>query len=146
MSSDSEREITDYVSDNSPNEEGTLFLPAPDSRVDSWTLYFMGILAGMFGAALVPISLWLAGTLIFIGYGLTAVSLRRAGNACGRALRFGFTITAVLGAAVVLGDALTPKTAWHVISVAGERHLIFPGFALMPWILGILRYIFALVR
>ena len=145
MSSDSESDITDYVSDNSPNEEGTLFLPSPDGRLDSWTLFFMGILAGLFGAALVPISLWLAGTLIFAGYGFTAVSLRRAGK-FGRALRFGFAITAILGAAVVLGDALTPKTAWQVIFLAGERHLIFPGFALMPWILGILRYGYALAR
>ncbi len=145
MSSDSEGDITDYVTDNSHREEGTLFLPSPDGRPDRWTFFFSGILLGMFGGAIVPLSLWLAGVLIFIGYGLTAFSLRSAGK-FGRALRFGFLIAAALGAAILLGDAIAPKSAWRVVSAAAERHLIFPSFVLMPWILGILRYAFAWVR
>ncbi len=142
MSSDSEGDITDYVTDNSHREEGTLFLPSPDGRPDRWTLFFCGILLGMFGGALVAISLWLAGALIFIGYGLTAFSLRSA-QGFGRALRFGFLIAAVLGAAVLLGDAVAPKSAWRVVSALAERHLVFPSFLFMPWILGTLRYAFA---
>ncbi len=145
MSSDSEGDIGDYVGDNSHQEEGTLFLPSPDGRPDRWSFFFIGILSGMLGGALVVISPWLAGALIFIGYGLTAVSLRSVRHGFGRALRFGFAITAVLGVAVLLGDALAPKAAWRVISAIGERHLVFPGFVFMPWILGILRYFYSLV-
>ncbi len=146
MSSDSEGDVTGHDSDNSQQEEETLFLPAPDGMPDRWTFFFTGILSGVFGGALVAVSPWLAGALIFIGYGLTAVSLRSARNAFGRALRFGFAIAAALGAAVLLGDALAPKAAGQVIFLVGERHLLFPGFVLMPWILGLLRYAYACVR
>ena len=140
MSSNSESDLGDYIEDRSPHEEGTLFLPCPDERPDRRTFFFIGILCGMFGAAIVPLSLWLSGTLIFIGYGLTAFSLRSAVTAFGRALRFGFAVTAVLGAAIVLGDAWVPISAWRIMSAPAERHLFLAAFSLMPWILGLLRY------
>ncbi len=145
MSSDQEGDVVDYVSDNAQHEDGSLFLPAPDGRPDHLTFLFSGILLGMAGGALVPVSPWLAGVLILIGYGLTAYTLKNKG-ALVRALRFGFAISAVLGAALLLGEILAPDAAWRAVSMAGERHLLFPGFVLMPWLLGILRYAYAIVR
>jgi len=146
MSSDREGDVIDYVSDNSEHEDGSLFLPAPDGGPDHWTIFFSGILLGIAGGALAPVSPWLAGALILVGYGLAAYTLKDTSSAFGRALRFGFVIPAVLGGALLLGEILTPDAAWRAVSALGERHLIFPGFALMPWLLGILRYAYALVR
>ena len=145
MSSDSDRNIVDYATDSSQHEEGTLFLPAPEGRPDPWTFFFFGILIGTVGGALTALSPLLAGAMILAGYGVTAVTLKGSRKRFGRALRFGFAISALLGGALLAGAILAPDVALHPILVR-ERHLIFLGFALMPWVLGVLRYLVALVR
>jgi hypothetical protein len=145
MSSNSERDIGDYLTDNSPNEEGTLFLPSPEGHRDPWTLFCAGILAGLAGSVIVTISPWVAGGLISIGYGLAAFSMRGSANSCGRAVCFGFAITALLGAALVAGEAAAPIAVQKLILAAGKHHAIFGSFALMPWALAALKLVRVLV-
>ena len=146
MSSDRESDAVDYVSDNAERDEETMFLPAPDARPDHGTFLFAGILAGLGGGALVPVSPWLAGGLIFIGYGLAALTFRGARGGIGSALRFGFGITAILGAALLLGEIAAPHAIWRLVSSPGDRPIIFPGFAVMPWFLAFLHYVYRLIR
>jgi hypothetical protein len=145
MSSDPERDIGDYVTDNSQHEEGSLFLPAPEGNSDPWALFFAGILMGLAGGVLVPVSAWVAGALIVIGYGLTALSLKGSARRFARALCFGFAITAVLGAALFAGEIAAPAAFRRLISVPANLHLIFAVFALMPWALGLLKFVHALI-
>lgn len=142
MSSDSERDIGDYITDNSVTEEGTLFLPAPNGRPDSWSFFFGGILIGMAGGGLVTLAPWLGGSLILVGYGTTAFTLVGSRRRFGRALRFGFVIAALFGAVLLAGDIVATGPTWHVISAIGERHLFFPSFVLMPWVIGPFRYLY----
>ena len=102
MSSNSERDVGDYVTDNSREEEGTLFVPVPEGHRDPWMRLCAGILTGLAGAAIVTVSPWVAGALISIGYGLAALNLKGSANCCARALCFGFIVTALLGAALIL--------------------------------------------
>jgi len=51
-----------------------------------------------------------------------------------------------VGAILIAGEIFVPQTAWGVIAALSERHLIFVSVAVMPWVIGILRYIYALVR
>jgi hypothetical protein len=146
MSSETDGDVVDYVNDQSGNEEGTLFLPCPDGKPDRWSIFFIGILFGIAGAALVPLSLWLAGAIICVGYGLSAFTLRDSCGRLGRAIRFGLLIPAILGAALVLGEMVAPETVRRALALAGDRPIIFPSFALMPWILGMLRYAYSLMR
>ena len=145
MSSNSERDIGDYLTGNSPNEEGTLFLPSSEGHRDPWTLFCAGILAGLAGGVIVTISPWVAGGLISIGYGLAAFSIRGSANCCARAVCFGFTITALLGAALVACEAAAPVTVQQLILAAAKRHLIFGSFALMPWALAMVKLVRVLV-
>jgi hypothetical protein len=145
MSSNSDGDLPDYITDNSLNEDATLFLPATDGNRDPWTLFFWGILIALAGSVLVPVAPWLAGALIAIGYTLTACTLAGSKRRFARSLALGFTLAAVLGAGLVAVYIYAPKATWHFILVAGNRHLIFPSFALMPWVLGVLKYIHALI-
>lgn len=145
MSSETDGDVVDYVTDQSGQEGGTLFLPCPDGKPDRWSIFFIGILSGIAGAALVPLSLWLSGTIICVGYGLAAFTLRDSCSRLGRAIRFGLLIPAILGAALVLGETLAPETVRRAMSLTGDRPLIFPSFVLMPWILGVLRYAYTLI-
>jgi hypothetical protein len=146
MSSESDGDVVDYVTDQSAHEEGTLFLPCPEAGPDRWSMFFVGILLGIAGGALVPVSLWLSGAIICVGYGVAAFTLRNSCSKLGRAIRFGLVIPAILGAALLFGEMLAPESVRRALSLAGNRPLIFPSFALMPWILGMLRYAYALVR
>ena len=146
MSSETDGDVVDYVTDQSAHEEGTLFLPCPDGKPDRWSIFFIGILCGIAGGALVPLSAWLSGAIICVGYGLAAFTLRNSCNRLGRSIRFGLVIAAILGAALFVGESLAPETVRRTMALAGNRPLIFPGFALMPWVLGIVRYAYALVR
>ncbi len=149
MSSDPGRDFPEYVSDesnqNPDHEEGTLFLPTPEDHRDPWMPFYGGILTGLAGSALVVISPWLGGALIAIGYGVTAFALRGCANRFAKALRLGFALVALLGAALIAADMAVSSALWHFVAMAGDRHLIFPGFALMPWVLGVLRYLYAVI-
>jgi hypothetical protein len=145
MSSDSERDIGDFVTGNSTDEDGTLFLPSPEGNTDPWTLFFSGILIGLAGGALVTVGPWLAGALIMTGYFLTALSLKGSSNRLANGLCFGFIISAILGAALIACEIGAPKGTSRFIVAAGNRHLVFPTVALIPWALGFLRYVHILI-
>jgi hypothetical protein len=146
MSSGSDRDdIIDYVEDTSQHEDETLFLPVPESGPDRWSVFYLGILMGIVGGGLVSLAPWLAGILILTGYGLTAFTLKAAVSRFVRALLLGFVLSASAGAFLIAGEIFAPQTAWNLIAVLSERHLIFPGVAAMPWVIGILRYVYALV-
>ena len=49
MSSNSGRDIGDYITGNSTDEDGSLFLPSPEGHTDPWALFFSGILIGLAG-------------------------------------------------------------------------------------------------
>ncbi len=146
MSSGSEPEFTDYITDEAQTEEGSLFLPAPEPSSDPWMRLILGIMAGLGGAALVSISPKLATVLISIGYSVAAFGLRGRGSDFGSALCLGFTITALLGAALLVVELAAPLAAQHLIQEVGKRHLILPGFALLPWALAVLKYVYAVFR
>lgn len=137
-------DFPEYVIDDSHHEEGTLFLPTPDNHRDPWLPFYAGILTGLAGSALVAVS-WLGGALIAIGYGLSALKLRGRANRFAKALGFGFGVTAILGAALTAGEMAGLAAVRHFIVMAGDRHLVFPVFALMPWVLGVLKYLYAVI-
>jgi hypothetical protein len=145
MSSDSGRDIGDYITGNSNDEDGSLFIPSPEGHTDPWALFFSGILIGLAGGGLVTLAPWLAGALIMSGYFLTALSLKGSSNRLANGLCFGFTISAILGAALIAGEIGAPKTTWRLIVEAGNRHLAFPSVALIPWALGILKFVHILI-
>ena len=147
MSSRPRRDIIDDLDDSSQNEDETLFLPVrPDSGPDSWSAFYGGILIGIVGGALVPHALWLGGALIFIGYGMTAYTLRGRLNRFVRALRFGFGFSALVGAAIVAGCVLFPKSTWSLVAFVAERHLIFIGTMAMPWAISLAKYVHTRLR
>jgi hypothetical protein len=145
MSSDSGRDIGDYVTGNSTDEDGTLFLPSPEGHTDPWARFFSGILIGLAGGGLVTVAPWLAGTLIMTGYFVTALSLKGSSNRLANGLCFGFTIAAILGAALIASEIGAPKATWRFVVEAGNRHLAFPSVALIPWALGILKFVHILI-
>jgi hypothetical protein len=146
MSSRQEPDEIDYFEDTSQHEDGTPFIPVPDSTPDSWTAFYCGILIGLVGGAIASLAPWLSGVLILAGYGLAALTLKSTGNRFIRALRFGFAIAALAGAVMLAGEILFPKAAWRCIEIAGERSLIFVSVALTPWLLGFIRYVYSLAR
>lgn len=146
MSSESNGDVVDYVADQSAHEDGTLFLPCPETGPDRWSMFFIGILSGVAGGGLAPLSAWLAGALIGVGYGLAAFTLRNSCGRFGRAIRLGFLVPAILGAALLVGGLAAPHATGYAMSLTGHRPILFPSFALMPWILGLLRYAYTLVR
>jgi hypothetical protein len=147
MSSRSQRDFIDYIDDHSLHEDETPFIPVrPDGPPDSWSAFFGGTIIGISGGALVPFAPWLAGALVAIGYGMTAYTLGGSRNRFVRALRFGFAIPALIGAATVVGEALSPSTTWSIVKFLGDRHLIFCGLAAMPWVLTLLKYTYGFFR
>lgn len=148
MSSNSERDLADYVTDEpntEHNEDELLFLHAPEGGSDPWAKFFTGILIGLAGGALVVIAPWLGGALIMTGYCLTAYSLMGSTNRFANGLCFGFAVSAVLGAALVASEIGAQKETLHFVAKAGQRHLVFPSVALFPWTLGLLRYLLLLI-
>jgi len=142
MSSRQEPDLIDYIDDKSQHEDETAFLPVrPDGYPDSWSVFFLGVLFGIAGGALIPVSLWLGGTLVFGGYGATALTLAGTSNRVSRALRFGFGAFAALGALLVAGVIAYPGVTRSLVEAAEETHLIFLSIALVPWLLATLRYI-----
>ncbi|MGA8771411.1 MAG: hypothetical protein WB610_13700, partial [Rhodomicrobium sp.] len=99
MAPRSPRDVIEYFDDNSEHEDETAFFPIrPDGPPDSWSFFWGGILIGLAGAGLVTLAHWLAGLLIFAGYGMTAASLRGSRTRFARPLGFGYALLACVGA------------------------------------------------
>jgi hypothetical protein len=146
MAKRSPSDLIDYIDDNSQNEDETPFFPVrPDSMPDAWSGFWGGILIGLAGAGLVTLAPWLGGTLVFVGYGMTALSLRGSRNGFGRALGFGYGLLACVGAAMVLGVVFLPDIAAAAIDAAAARHVIFISLAVLAWPIAFLKYFLGLV-
>ena len=143
MAAETPRDLIDYVDDNSQHEDETPFLPVrpDDGSPDAWSAFWGGMLIGIAGGALVPLAPWLGGSLIFAGYGMTALSLRGSRRRFGRALGFGFALLSFVGAAMVLGQIFFPYTTASLIAAAAARHLIFISIATLAWPIAILKYL-----
>jgi NAD(P)-dependent dehydrogenase (short-subunit alcohol dehydrogenase family) len=85
---------------------------------------------------------------IFTSEGARVVTCgrRQCGRACANRRYRDFGIAALAGAVILAGEILFPKAAWRCIEMAGERSLIFVSVALTPWLLGFIRYAYALAR
>jgi 4-hydroxybenzoate polyprenyltransferase len=143
MPARSQRDVIDYVDDDTQNEDETPFIPVrPDGVPNAWNWFFGGILLGIAGGALVPLAPWLAGLLIFIGYGMTAYSLRQTRNRFAQALSFGFGILALIGGAMFLGRIFFPNTTWSIIAAVADRHSIFISVAIAAWPIGLAKYLY----
>ena len=145
MAARSPRDVIEYFDDTSQNEDETPFCPVPsDSSPDAWSAFWGGILIGLAGAALVTLAPWLAGSLIFAGYGMTALSLRGSRYGFLRALSFGYALLAFLGAAMVLGEVFFPNITASVIAAAAAHHVILISLATLAWPIALLKYLFQL--
>ncbi len=142
MSARSEPDLIDYIDDNTQREDESAFIPMrPDSFPDMWSAFYGGMLIGIAGGALATIAPWLAGALISTGYGMAAYALGGRANRVARALRFGFGIIALIGAAVFLGSIFFPHLTWSSIAYAARHHAIFLSVALLPWAIAVVKYI-----
>jgi len=143
-SSGPEGDLIDYMYGDQPAEGATI---VPAGAVPSnWTSFYCGLLIGAVGGVLVSLAPWLAGALILVGYGLAAWTLWSAAKRFGRALCFGFSLSALLGALILAGDIFFPATTWSVISSVGNFGLMLPAVVLMPWVLGLMRFAYLLIR
>ena len=143
MSARSPRDVIDYIDDDSQNEDETPFCPVrTDSLPDSWSVFWCGILIGLAGAGLVTLAPWLAGSLIFLGYGMTALTLRGSHNGFARALGFGYGFLAFAGAAMVLGAVFFPKETASLIAAAAAHNNVFMSFATLAWPIALLKFLF----
>ena len=145
MAARSPRDVIEYFDDTSQNEDETPFCPVrPDNSPDAWSWFWGGILIGLAGAALVTLAPWLGGSLIFFGYGMTALSLRGSRYDFLRALGFGYTLLACLGAAMVLGQVFFWNITASVIDAAAAHHIILISLATLAWPIALLKYLFKL--
>ncbi len=145
MAARSPRDVIEYFDDISQNEDETPFCPVrPDSSPDSWSCFWGGILIGLSGAALVTLAPWLAGSLIFAGYGMTALSLRGSRFGFLRALGFGYALLAGVGAALVVGQVFFPNSTAAVIGAAAAHRVILISLATSAWPIALLKYLFKL--
>lgn len=139
----------DYVDDDTQDEDVTLFIPVrPDSFLegDAVSGFLGGVLIGVSGGALAQIAPWLAGILIFAGYGMASYALGGRRHRLARALSFGFFVLALGGAAMAVGGVLFPRPTWAVVSAIAERHALFLSVAALAWLIGFARYIHLLSR
>jgi hypothetical protein len=138
-----ELDVIDYIDDDTQNEDHTLFLPVrPDSVPDGVSGFLGGVLIGVSGGALAQIAPWLAGVLIFAGYGMAACALGGRRDLFTRALSFGFSVLALTGAAMAVGGVLFPRPTWAIVSAIAERHALFLSVAIMAWPIGFARYLY----
>ncbi len=144
MTAESSRDLIDYVDDNSQNEDETPFLPLrpDDGARDTWSGFLGGMLIGIAGGALVHLAPWLGGSLIFVGYGMAALTLAGSRRRFARALGLGFALMAFLGAAMVLGQIFFPYTTASLIAAAATHHIVFISIATLAWPIGFLKYLF----
>jgi hypothetical protein len=146
MAARSPRDVIEYFDDNSQSEDETPFLPVrPDGSPDAWSGFWGGILIGLAGAGLVTLAPWLGALLIFAGYGMTALSLRRSSTSFGRALGFGYAILACVGAAMLLGAVFSPNVTASVIAAVAAHHVIFISLATLAWPIALLKFVFGFV-
>jgi hypothetical protein len=145
MSSNSDGNWPDYVNGNSFNDDPVPYVPGMDESRFYWTPLFWGIVTGLAGSALVPLSALLSGALIVAGYGLTTFALAGSERRFVRSLAIGFALAAFSGAGLFAAYIYAPEATWNFIVKAGNRHLLFPSFTLMPWVLGVFTYILALI-
>jgi hypothetical protein len=103
------------------------------------------MLIGVGAGALPTIAPWLAGLLIFIGYGAAAYALGGSRNRIARALSFGFGVMAAAGAAMGLGGIFFPEATWSAVSAVANRHALFLSVALLAWPIGFARYLHLLL-
>ncbi len=143
MAVESPRDLIDYIDDTSQHEDETAFIPVrPDGgSPDAWSGFWGGMLIGIAGGALVPLAPWLGGSLIFAGYGMTALTLRGSRNSFARALGFGFALLSGVGAAMVVGQIFLPYTTASLIAAAAARHILFISIATLAWPIALLRYL-----
>jgi hypothetical protein len=145
MAPRSSRDVIEYFDDNSEHEDETAFFPVrPDGPPDGWSIFWGGILIGLAGAGLVTLTHWLAGLLIFAGYGMTAASLRGSRARFGRALGFGYALLACVGAAMLLGAMFSPNVTASVIAAVAAHHVVFLSLATLAWPIALLKYVFGL--
>ena len=144
MSSAPERDSAGDIS--ADREEQPLFPAAPREMADRRPFFYTGILIGLAGGALAGVAPWLAGLLIAAGYGMTAFALIAPRHRFLRALRFGFVLSALLGAVIFAGELLAPDTALKMAGVVAGHSFVFAGVALMPLAIGIVRYVYGLLR
>ena len=145
MTARSPRDLIDYIDDDTQDEDETLFFPTPSDASGSWSAFYGGILIGVAGGALIPLAPWLGGAMVFAGYGMTALSFLGSRSRLGRALRFGFAIVALTGAALLLGAIFVPDVAWSAVTAAAQRHLIFLTTAFSAWAIALVKYVIAIL-
>ncbi len=147
MSARPPRDFIDYVDDNTQDEDETLFIPVrPDGYVlDSWSGLFGGLLIGIAGGGLATLAPWLASSLVFAGFGMAAITLRRARTRLWRSLGFGFGVVALAGGAAFAGLFFFPVTTSAIFAAAAARHVIFISVAGLPWAIGLARYLFVVL-
>jgi hypothetical protein len=138
-----ERDVIDVFDDNSPQEDGTYFIPVPDGRPDKWTRFFCGLFMGIAGGALIPLGPWLGGALVLVGYGLVAHTIRGSSGRLGRGLCFGFAVSALVGALILAGSIFLPAMTSALIEFLGRHHAIFLGIIFMPWVAGAAKAFFS---
>ncbi len=138
-----ERDVIDYFDDDTQNEDETPFVPVrPEGAPYGWASFFIGgMLIGAAAGSLAPIAPWLAGLLIFAGYGVAAYAVGGRRNRIARALSFGFGVMALAGAAMALGGVFFPKATWSVVSAIADRHALFLSVALLAWPISLARYL-----
>jgi hypothetical protein len=146
MSSRSRRELFDLDLINDLSEPRRDELPAGPESYPIWSRFWGGILTGIAGGALVPLGPWLGGALILAGYGMTEIALGKSPNRFVRALRFGFGVSAIIGAATFAGAVLLPEWTSSLIAILGKRRLIFCGVMAMPWAFAVAKYVYGFFR
>jgi len=145
MSSGPDRdEFIDYLEDKSQNEDETLFIPAQEGRPDSWTVFYVGILTGVAGGGLFPLSLWLGASLIFFGYGMTVLSFGKPRSKFARAMRYGFAFASLLGGLLLAIAAFFPESSWRFMEMAMKHQLVFFSVSILPWAATLFRYCYTL--
>lgn len=137
------RDLIDYLDDDTLDEDETPFIPVrPDSTPDVSYRFFCGLFAGIAGGALPTLAPWLAGLMIFAGYGVAGHALRGTRSRIARALGLGFNVVALAGSAMAVGGVLFPRTTWDVVSAIADRHILFLSVATLAWPIGFLKYIY----
>ena len=128
----------DFADGRPENADRTFFFPIPSASVsDPWSGFWGGLLLGLAGACLTALSPWLGGTLVLVGYGLTAYALGRPARSAGRSLKVGFIYAALIGAALIGADAIIPKSLWRFLTLVSNHAGVFVSLSLAPWVIAL---------
>ncbi len=147
MSSSDDRDV-DLVGNNARDADAGLFRPIEaGSFIDSLSGFWGGLLLGVAGAGLVPLSAWLGGGLVFGGYALTALTFHGlAKSRWKRALRTGFLAVSAVGLALLVGDMFAPRTTWAIIDFGVIHRLVFLGLVVGPWTIAVVKFIVSAIK